>query len=355
MNLQAAVAPWFKAVRLRVPGVLLCLMLALAASFVAEHYGGPQLLYALLFGLALHFLSKDPKVRPGIDFCSRTLLRVGVALLGFRITFDQVSALGWPTAVLVILGVASTIALGVGLARLLALSPAQGLISGASVGICGASAALTVASVLPQTRENERFTLLAVVGVTLMSTCAMVLYPLLAKWLALTPAQSGLFFGATIHDVAQVVAAGSLLSTPTQTEAVDTATIVKLFRVMLLMPIAVLIASLYRSAEAPGQNLNDPQATTPAAATVPLIPGFLLTFIVFMLLGTVQVLPAQVPVWAGQASKAFLVVAIAAAGVKTSFEELRELGWTPVWMLSAETVWIAGLSLGGIALLQCWD
>ena len=104
MNLQAAVAPLFKAVRLRVPGVLLCLMLALAASFVAEHYGGPQLLYALLFGLALHFFSKDPKVRPGIDFCSRTLLRVGVTLLGFRITFDQVSALGWPTAVLVILG-----------------------------------------------------------------------------------------------------------------------------------------------------------------------------------------------------------------------------------------------------------
>ena len=351
MNLQAAVAPLFKAVRLRVPGVLLCLMLALAASFVAEHYGGPQLLYALLFGLALHFLSKDPKVRPGIDFCSRTLLRVGVALLGFRITFDQVSALGWPTAVLVILGVASTIALGVGLARLLALSPAQGLISGASVGICGASAALTVASVLPQTRENERFTLLAVVGVTLMSTSAMVLYPLVAKWLALTPAQSGLFFGATIHDVAQVVAAGSLLSTPTQTVAVDTATIVKLFRVMLLMPIAVLIASLYRGAEAPGQNLNDPQAATPAA-TVPLIPGFLLAFIVFMLLGTVQALPAQVPAWAGQASRAFLVVAIAAAGVKTSFEELRELGWTPVWMLGMETVWIAVVALGGIAVLQ---
>lgn len=351
VNLRVRLQTFLQSAGLRVPGLLVCLLLAFSATFVSEHYGGPQLLYALLFGLALHFLSKDPKVRPGIDFCGRTLLRIGVALLGFRITFDQVSALGWTTAVLVVLGVASTVALGVALARTLGLTRDQGLISGASVGICGASAALTVASVLPQTRDNERFTLLAVVGVTLMSTLAMVAYPLLAKWLALSPAQAGLFFGATIHDVAQVVAAGSLLSTPTQTTAVDTATIVKLFRVMLLMPIALLIASLYRGADT---TANEAQETSnaPKAATVPLIPGFLLAFIVFMLLATVHALPAQVPGWASQASRACLVIAIGAAGLKTSFEELRELGWAPVWMLSAETVWIAGLSLGGIAVLQ---
>lgn len=67
------------------PGLLLCGVVALSATFVAEHYGGPQLLYALLIGLAFHFLSRDPKIRPGLDFCSKTLLRAGVALLGLRI------------------------------------------------------------------------------------------------------------------------------------------------------------------------------------------------------------------------------------------------------------------------------
>jgi uncharacterized integral membrane protein (TIGR00698 family) len=337
-----------------VPGLLLCIMLALSATFVSEHYGGPQLLYALLFGLAMHFLSKDPKARPGIDFCGRTLLRAGVALLGFRITFDQVSALGWPTAVLVVVGVVTTMALGVGLARFFGRPVEEGVISGGAVGICGASAALTLSSVLPQTRENERFTLLAVVGVTLMSTLAMVLYPLAAKLLALSPAQSGLFFGATIHDVAQVVAAGSLLSTATDTTAVDTATIVKLFRVMLLMPMAILIASLFRApAVSEGDNANGKTAAEgdSPAQTVPLIPGFLLAFIVFMLLGTANALPAQVPGWASQASRAFLVVAIAAAGVKTSFEDLLKLGWAPVWMLTFETLWIALFALVGILVL----
>ena len=72
------------------PGLLVCSVIALAATFLSEHYGGPQLLYALLIGLSFHFLLKNPQVKPGVDFCGRTVLRIGVALLGARITLTQV-------------------------------------------------------------------------------------------------------------------------------------------------------------------------------------------------------------------------------------------------------------------------
>lgn len=332
--------------RSALPGLLLCGVIALAATFVSEHYGGPQLLYALLIGLAFHFLSRDPKISVGLDFCSKTVLRAGVALLGLRITLAQVSALGWRTALLVTLGVASTITLGLLLARWYKRPVAEGLLSGCAVGICGASAALAVSSVLPQTRENERFTLLAVTGVTLMSTLAMVLYPLMAGAIGLSAGQAGIFFGATIHDVAQVVAAGMMLSDSGNTAAADSATVVKLFRIMLLMPVVVLLSLALRTRR--GGDVTSASDKPPAPA---LLPGFLLAFIGFMLLATFSLVPAALAQSAGAASRALLVLAIAAAGVKTSFEDLLKLGWTPVLMLLAESVWIAVFAASGLLLM----
>ncbi len=326
-------------------GLLVCVLIALAATFLAEHYGGPQLLYALLIGLSLHFMMKNAQVKPGVDFCGRTVLRLGVALLGARITLSQVAQLGVGSAVLIIGAVALTVLSGVVLARWLGRSRDEGLLSGGAVAICGASAALAVASVLPQNPRNERFTLLTVVGVTVLSTLAMIVYPFVLKWLAASPQQAGLFLGGTIHDVAQVVAAGMMLGSQTG----DTATVVKLFRVMLLTPVVIVIAMLYRrpAADAAAAVAADGQAL-PSQAAVPLIPGFLLAFIVLMLLASSKVFPQ---VWvdaASSASRWCLVSAIAAAGVKTSFEELLKLGWQPVVMLVAETIWIALIVLAGI-------
>lgn len=316
-------------------GVLVCGVVALAAQFIAGQHGGPVLLYALLFGLAFHFLWDDARLRPGIDFCARTLLRAGVALLGLRIGFDQVLALGWRTGLIALSAVALTIALGLALARWLRRPREEGWIAGCSVGICGASAALAVSSALPPTRENERFTLLAVVGVTLMSTLAMLIYPLLARTVGFSPHQAGVFFGATIHDVAQVVAAGMLLSDAGNTAAADSATVVKLFRVMLLMPVVLLVTLVNRSA--PEQLLTEEGPRS----EVPLLPGFLLAFVVFMLLHTSGRVPLPVEQGASAASKALLVLAIAAAGIKTHFADLLRLGWVPVIMLGAETLFIA--------------
>lgn len=313
------------------PGILVCSVIALAATFLSEHYGGPQLLYALLIGLAFHFIHDHPQVKKGIDFCGRSVLRFGVALLGARITLAQVAQLGIGSAVLMVVAVALTIVLGVLLAKLLKRPREEGLLSGGGVAICGASAALAISSVLPQTPRNERFTLLTVVGVTVLSTVAMVVYPFVLGLLALSPEQSGIFLGGTIHDVAQVVAAGMMLGP----EAGDTATVVKLSRVMLLMPVVFIIALLYRQ-HAPG---NAP------GGKVPLLPGFLLAFIAFMLLSSAGAIPPDFVKTASDGSRGLLVTAIAAAGVKTSFEQLLELGWQPVLMLLGETLFIALLVL----------
>lgn len=323
------------------PGILVCVVIALAATFLNEHYGGPQLLYALLIGLAFHFISHNPQVKPGIEFCGRTVLRLGVALLGARITLPQVAQLGWATAVVLVLAVALTVLAGVLCARWLGRTREEGLLSGGAVAICGASAALAVSSVLPQNKETERFTLLVVVGVTVLSTVAMVIYPFVLQWLDLSLAQKGVFLGGTIHDVAQVVAAGMMLGP----EAGDTATVVKLFRVMLLMPVVFLIALLYRNQA----EVRDSEEVK--GASMPLVPGFLLGFVVLMLLASSGVLPQEVVSAATSASRSMLVVAIAAAGVKTSFEEILKLGWQPVALLVAETVFIAVWVLACLLLL----
>lgn len=309
------------------PGAMVCVVIALAATFLSEHYGGPQLLYALLIGLAFHFLITHPQMKIGVDFCGRTLLRLGVALLGARITFDQISRLGIATGVVIALALTATIGFGMLLARWLGRPASQGLLTGGAVAICGASAALAISSVLPQTRDNERFTLLVVVGVTVLSTLAMVIYPLSVLALGLAPQAAGIFLGGTIHDVAQVVAAGMMLGP----QAADTATLVKLFRVMLLMPVVLFIVIAYR---------NHP-AVAVSDQKVPLIPGFLLAFIVLVLLATVGVIKPPMAKLAGDTSRALLVCAIAAAGVKTSFEDLAKLGWQPVVMLVGETLFIA--------------
>ena len=310
------------------PGIVLCLLISLSANFLSEHYAGPKLLYALFIGLSFHFLISRPYIKRGVDFCAKTLLRCGVALLGARITFSQVTDLGWPTAIAVITAMVGTIAVGLFLARLFGRPSSQGLISGGSVAICGASAAMAIASVLPQTKENERFTLLVVVGVTVLSTIAMVIYPFSLELLEFNPKISGIFIGSTIHDVAQVVAAGMLLGP----QAGDTATIVKLFRVILLMPIVVAIVIIFR---------NQSNAALPEKQQ-PLIPTFLIFFIVLILLSTSGLISVSITQFAGEASRWLLVIAIAAAGIKTSFEDLIKLGWQPVLMLVTETVFIAG-------------
>ena len=333
------------------PGVSICVVIALSATFLSEHYGGPQLLYALLIGLSLHFLSLQERTQPGIGFCAKTLLRLGVALLGFRITLSQVEHLGIGVGVVLVLAVVLTLAVGMLLARWLGRPVEEGLLSGGAVGICGASAAMAIASVLPQTPDNERFTLLAVVGVTVLSTTAMVLYPFFLHLLNLSPVQSGIFLGGTIHDVAQVVAAGMLMGQ----QAGDAATLAKLFRVVLLLPVVLLIAFAYRKhaiAPVAGIERKNVARENVEREKVPLVPTFLIGFAALVLLASTGKVPQPVVLAANDVSRWCLVIAISAAGVKTSFQDLQKLGWQPVVMLLTETAAIAAFVLAAIVMLR---
>ena len=316
------------------PGVLTAITIALAATFVSEHQGGPQLLYALFFGMAFNFAAQGPMVKPGFEFASRQILRFGVALLGVRITFEQIASIGSISIYMVIAGVFLTILFGVVLGRILQRPVVEGVLTGGAVAICGASAALAISAVLPKNEENQRFTLFTVVGVTALSTVAMIAYPSIARFLDLDPNASAVFIGGTIHDVAQVVAAGYLISP----EVGDTAVFVKLLRVAMLLPVVVILALLFRS-QGGGQG-----------AKPPLLPMFLVGFAALIVINSLGWIAKPVVDGMSGLSRWCLVVAISALGVKTSFQQLAALGWRPVLMLVVDTVFLAGLILGGLML-----
>ena len=337
-----ATGSWLK-LRKLAPGSALASVIALAATFVSTLHGGPQLLYALLFGVAFHYLSHDEKTKPGIEFCGRGVLRLGVGLLGARITAAQVAGLGWETALTVVAALVTTMLCGLAIGKRLGMTPAQRVLSGGAVAICGASAALAISSVLPREKEGDRFTLMVVVTVTVMSTIAMVLYPLIARLLHLPPELAGLFIGGTIHDVAQVVGAGYILGH----DAGDIATIVKLFRVSLLTVVVVVVSTAFKAARerAAAEHVG---GRTPARQS--LVPWFLWLFAAMVALNSFGAIPVAMQQGLNDLSRGCLVVAIAALGMKTSFAQLARAGWRPLALIVVETVWIAAFVLGVILL-----
>ena len=323
-----------------VPGLLVAALVAMAAAFLGGHYKGSMLLFALLLGLALHFLSEDQRCAAGIQFASSTVLRIGVALLGLRLTIDHVVTLGWQTVLALMVSVGLTIALGLLLARLFKVGSNLGVLIGGATAICGASAALAISSVLPKSASLERDTALTVVGVTTLSTMAMVVYPIITQWLGFDSVMAGQFIGATIHDVAQVVGAGYSLSQ----SAGDAATITKLMRVAFLMPVLVVISLVVRAHMA---NSIGAERTV----KTPLLPWFAVVFLVLMLINSTGWVPSLIQSAASDVSQAFLVLAIAGVGLKTSLQEVTQLGWRPVAMIFLVTLGLAFLS-GGYLMLS---
>jgi uncharacterized integral membrane protein (TIGR00698 family) len=309
------------------PGVLVAGTIALASTWLAQQYTAPIMLFALLFGMAFHFLHEEGRCVAGIEFSSRTVLRTGVALLGVKITLTQIAGLGFLPVATVVVGVASTILLGLVLARRLGLRPIFGVLSGGAVAICGASAALAIASVLPRHEESERDTILTVVSVTALSTLAMILYPVFAAAVGFDHMRAGIFIGGTIHDVAQVVGAGYMISPETG----DVATYVKLLRVAMLLPAVFVIAFVL--ARTGAQRTGSP----------PPLPGFLVAFALLVLANSFGLLSHSLIDLANNVSRWCLVTAIAALGMKTSFKDLFAVGWRPVGLMVAETLWIAAL------------
>ena len=144
------------------------------------------------------------------------------------------------------------------------------MLSGGAAAICGASAALAISAVLPRDKHHDRFTLMVVIAVTVLSTLAMVLYPLIARAMNLNPDLAGLFFGGTIHDVAQVVGAGYTLGPATG----DIATIVKLFRVAMLAVVVLLVSMAFKAERERSLTATGQTTSATAAARSHWCPGF---------------------------------------------------------------------------------
>lgn len=316
------------------PGLAIALVVAATATFLSEHYDAPVMLYALLLGMALNFVTEAPRGKAGIDFAAKGLMRIGVALLGFRIGWDQVSALGWGPVVMVVTLVGATILLSTLAARAMGFNPLFGFLSGGATAICGASAAMALSAALPPNDRKEQATLFTIIGVSALSTTAMVLYPLITRALGLGDHAAGVFIGATIHDVAQVVGAGYAISP----DAGDTATIVKLLRVAMLLPVILVAGQISRRA-----------AGAEGGERPPLLPWFVVAFVALVALNSLIALPSVITDAGNTLSRWCLVTAIAAIGMKTRLGDLVQVGWKPVALMIGETILLAVMVLGWLA------
>lgn len=322
--------------RAAMPGLLLSATIALAVRFVSDRLGGPAMLYALLFGMAFNFLTEDERFARGIRVASRNILRIGVALLGLRITTGEVMELGWPVVALIVTSVAATILFGSLIGRAFGMNNGHAVLSAGAVAICGASAALAIASILPSHKDHERNTILTVAGVTALSTVAMVLYPVFVTYLHYDNMTAGIFLGATIHDVAQVVGAGYIISE----QSGEISTLVKLIRVACLVPVVVSLSLIMH------------RRRTAGSGEVPLLPWFLVAFVVLVVVNSLGWVPDQAHATLTPISSWCLLTAVAALGVKTSLKALADVGPAPVGVMVAQTVFLAAFVTGGIALIR---
>ncbi len=314
------------------PGLAVVAAGTLAAGFLSDHYGVPVTLMALLIGLALNFLSADARLTPGLAFASRSLLRWGIVLVGVRITFGQIVALG-PVALLCVLAiVALTIGAGILAARRLGFDSAFGVLAGGAVAICGASAAMALATTLGEKRASQAQLTLVLVGISAMSAAAMMLYPLVAHALHMSDLKAGFLMGAAIHDVAQALGAGYSYSDG----AGQIAAIVKLTRVALLAPVLAVVAMFLKGE---------------GRAKGPGLPWFVVGFFVLAGINSFGVIPAIVASGAEKLAAGLLAAAVTATAIRSPLSQLLEAGPRPLFVILAATLVAFALALGAALFL----
>jgi uncharacterized integral membrane protein (TIGR00698 family) len=315
------------------PGLAIVAAGTLAAGFLSDHYGVPLTLMALLIGLALNFLSADGRLTPGLAFASRSLLRWGIVLVGVRITVGQIVALGPMAFFCVLVIVAVAIGAGVLAARRLGFDTAFGVLAGGAVAICGASAAMALATTLGEKRASQAQLTLVLVGISAMSAAAMMVYPLIAHALHLSDLKAGFLMGAAIHDVAQALGAGYSYSEG----AGQIAAIVKLTRVALLAPVLAIVAMFLRDDGGHGES---------GGAKGPGVPWFVVGFFVLAGINSFGVIPPVVASAAEKLAAGLLAAAVTATAIRSPLSQLLEAGPRPLLVILAATLVAFGLALG---------
>lgn len=315
------------------PGLVVVGLGTLAAGFLSEHYGAPLTLMALLLGLSLNFLSSDKRLSTGLAFASQSLLRWGIVLVGARVTGAQIVGLG-PVALLSVVAIVGvTIGVGVLAARQAGFDTGFGVLAGGAVAICGASAAMALATTLGNRRISEAQLTIVLVGIAAMSAAAMVLYPIAAHALNFSNLRAGFLLGASIHDVAQALGAGYAYSDA----AGQIAAIVKLTRVALLAPVLALVAIVL-----PGER---------GAGRVPRMPWFVAGFFAMAAVNSLGLIPAAAASFSAGAATACLAAAVTATAIKSPLPRLLETGARPIMVIGLATIAAFVLSLGAALLV----
>jgi uncharacterized integral membrane protein (TIGR00698 family) len=309
------------------PGLIVVGLGTLAAGFISDHYGAPLTLTALLLGLSLNFLSSDRRLSAGLGFASKSLLRWGIVFVGARVTAGQIVGLGPAALLCALVIVAATVGIGIVAARHFGFDASFGVLAGGSVAICGASAAMALATTLGGRRISEAQLTLVLVGISAMSAAAMVLYPVAGHALHLSNLSAGFLLGASIHDVAQSLGAGYAYSEA----AGQIAAIVKLTRVALLAPVLAIVAFFL-----PGDAHSTKTST---------LPWFVIGFFVLAGLNSLGLVPALAATGSAKAATAFLAAAVTATAIKSPLPKLLEAGPKPLMVIAASTVMAFALAM----------
>jgi uncharacterized integral membrane protein (TIGR00698 family) len=329
------------------PGVALSALVAaigyVAAPFVAHVAPIPNMVIALVVGIALNPIAARPAIQAGMAFCVRTVLRWAVALLDLRVGLADIAALGLETGALIVVSMLATLVSGFIFARWYRRAPGFGVLVGVGTAVCGASATLAVSTVVPDYPGKQPDIAFVVVAVNALATLAMLVYPPLCILLGFNAQTTGVMLGGTIHDVAQVVGAGYAVSVPVG----NTAVIVKLFRVFLLLPVVLGVGWYFTRI---GQKHGE--------ARVP-VPVFAIVFLALCALNSVvPLMPALLPAYAPiksvlvYASTWGLLLAIGALGLGTSIQTIIGLGWRHITTVLGSTAVIFVIVTGGLLLMR---
>lgn len=326
-------------------GVLLITLFSLAAFYIGDMGFVKRLSFSpMIVGIILGMLYANSLRNnlpdtwvPGILFCSKRILRIGIILYGFRLTFQDVTAVGLPAILIDAIIVTVTICGGVLIGKLLKMDRSIALLTSVGSGICGAAAVLGAESAI-NTKPYK--TAVAVSTVVIFGTLSMFLYPVLYRngVFDLSPELMGLFTGSTVHEVAHVVGAGNAMGQGVS----NTAIIVKMIRVMMLVP-ALLIISW-----AVARNLTKRDAAEQAKGKI-TIPWFAILFLVVIGFNSFNLLPVALVEWINQFDTFLLTMAMTALGAETSFDKFKKAGAKPFLLAAILFVWLIG---GGYCLAK---
>lgn len=317
----------------KLPGILLALVGAVAAKWVGDQVGFSSLTIAVVTGvlLANSRLPLD-RFKPGLAFASKHVLRIGVVALGMRMSISRLGELGTPVIITIVVTVAATFFGTQALGKRLGVSSPLSLLIATGTSICGASA---IAAMQGTSDAEEEEVGLAIGLVTLAGTVAMFALPILGPLLNLSDDQFAIWVGASIHDVAQVVAAGSTGGE----QVLAAAVVVKLTRVLLLAPLVTGV-SISRSRSTPHDG------TKPA-----LIPGFVAGFLLFVALRSTGLVPESIVEQVQVIEGRLFAVALIGLGAGVDIKKMRTLGGAPLALGALASGIVAVASLGAVTFI----